>query len=798
MFFPRCPFVVVFIALVGAAVSRAAEKPALLKADRVAAVVPRAASDEAQRALKLFAPAEGLEVALFAAEPLLGNPVSISIDGEGRVFVAETHRARTSALDVRGYPALLADDLASRSVEDRLAFTKKHFASDWPKLGVETEVVRLVEDRDRDGKADFSAVYADGFNSPLDGAAGGVRALGGSVWFANIPSLWRLDGMDKDGRAEQRTELSRGYGVRFGWSGHDLHGLIRGPDGRLYFSVGDRGAQVKTKEGRTLALPDEGAVLRCEMDGAQLEVFCRGLRNPQDLAFDKFGNFFTGDSAAELGDRARFIHLVEGGDYGWRIGWQHHPLGAKFNPWLAEKLWLPQFAGQAAWVLPPVANIPDGPAGLAYHPGTGLSQRYDEAFFQCCFQGSSAKSGIRTWKALRFLGSFRLEDEAAFLDHCQATDVAFGPDSKLYFSAWGDGWEATGRGRIYRVHDVAATRDPRVEEVRLLLAEGFKNKAPTELSILIGHKDQRVRLEAQWELATRPEAEREFADVAGSPNKDVADQQLARVHAIWGLGMVAREADRKTPGAGAKILLPLIPLLQGEDPEVRAQTAKVLGESRVAEAYEELLKTLRDEVVVHVSFFSAQALAKLARKECVTQVLIMARSMSDHGPVLRHGYVQALAAAHDLPALQEAAQHTDPVVRMVALLALRRLERPEVAQFLTDEDPLLVIEAARAIYDVPITPALPQLAALLAKPSADEQLMLRVLGAAFRTGTPEAAKALAAFAASDAASDALRHEARELLALWPQPPARDRVTGLPRPLPAREAAPKAAHPAPAR
>jgi quinoprotein glucose dehydrogenase len=782
----RTPLALTVLALAATAWAQAAPPaPAgLLGPARVTAVQPRAATDEPLEAMKRFTPAEGFTVELFAAEPLLAHPAAISLDGAGRVFVAETHRARTSALDVRDYPALLADDRGSRTIEDRLALTKKHFPADWQKLGVETEIIRVLEDRDRDGKADFSAIHAAGFNSVLDGAAGGVLARGGSVWFGNIPSLWRLDGSDQDGRAEKRTELLRGFGVRFGLEGHDLRGLILGPDGRLYFACGDRGTNVQPRAGAVVALPEEGAVFRCEPDGSRFEVFCRGLRDPRDLVFDKYGNLFTADSGSGQGDKARWLHLVEGGDYGWRIGWQDHPLGAARNPWLAEKRWMPPTEGQAAWALPAVANIPDGPAGIASNPGIGLSHQYDGHFFVC------ATGGISTWISRRYLATFRNDDEAVFLAHCAATDATFGPDGKLYISALATGPAARGSGRIYRMFDPAEHRNAQIEATRLLLAEDFKTKAPVELGLLLGHLDQRVRLEATWSLGAQPDGERELVDVATAGSKDAADPHLARIHAVWGLGIAARRAEYQTPGAAAKMLAPLLPLLEDEDVEVRAQAVRVLGENRVTEAYEGLMRALRSEVD-HVSFFSAQGLAKLGRKECVSQVLLMARTNSDHGAVLRHGYVQALAAAGDFPAIAEAAGHVDPAVRLVALLAMRLAGRVEIAQFLADEDPLLCAEAARAIDEAPISVALPKLAALLAKPRADEPLMLRVLQAAFRVGTAAEAQALGAYAAQAGQPEALRTEAVQLLARWPQPPARDRVTGLVRPLPARDAAPAA-------
>ena len=757
---------------------------------RLAKSSPRPASDEPKQALKLFVPAEGFVVDLFAAEPLLGNPVSLHFDNQGRLFVAETHRYRTSTLDVRNYPEILEADLLCRSLEDRLALMKKFFPKDWEKLGIESEVIRLLEDRDHDGRADFSAIYAQGFHSVLDGVASGVLAHNGNVYLADIPSLWKLEGIDAGGHAEKRSELFRGFGVRFGLTGHDLHGLIVGPDGRLYFSVGDRGSHLKTKEGKIIDLPDEGAVFRCELDGSGLEVFCRGLRNPQDLAFDKLGNLFTADNDSDQGDRERFLYLIEGGDYGWRIGWQYHPIGRKHNPWLAEKLWLPEFEGQSASVLPPIANLPDGPAGLVYNPGTGLNDQYAEHFFLCCFQGSSAQSKVTTWKSRRYLSSFRLDDESTFLDHCQATDITFGPDSKIYLSEWGEGWDATGRGRIFRVYHPGLILAPQVEEVRLLLAEGFKDKVASELSILLGHRDQRVRLAAEWELAARPDGATELSSAAEFSPKDAQEPQLARIHAVWGLGIAARHAEKKQAGSGAEMLLPLLPLLADPDDEVRGQVARVLGENRVAEAYEGLMKALRDPVD-YVSFFAAQGLAKLHRKECVSQVLLMARTNSEHGPFIRHAYVDALAASGDFPAIEEAAQHVDPAVRLVALLVMRRLERPEIARFLQDESPLLVLEAARAIFDLPIVAAMPSLAALIAKPTADEPLTLRILSANFRLGTPVAAESLAQFAAKRDQPLSLRMEALQLLSLWSKPPPRERVTGLFRPLPPRDSTPAA-------
>ena len=313
------------------------------------------------------------------------------IDEKGRFFVVETFRHGAGVLDIRGrrdWPnqafveslseerlaglsdELLDADLASESVDDRIAMFLYMGDEADARLGVESDQIRLIEDRDGDGVADHSSIFADGFNGLADGLASGVLARQGKVYFTNIPDLWLLEDPDGDGIAEKRESLHYGFGARVGFLGHDLHGLRFGPDGRLYFSIGDRGSRVQTRDGRIVGFPDTGCVFRCEPDGSHLEVYAYGLRNPQELAFDAHGNLFTGDNNSDGGDQARWVYLVPGGDSGWRIGYQFINQPVARGPWNAEKLWHPQWEGQAAYLVPPIANIGNGPSGLTYHPGT--------------------------------------------------------------------------------------------------------------------------------------------------------------------------------------------------------------------------------------------------------------------------------------------------------------------------------------------------------------------------------------------------------------------------------------------
>ncbi|MCC5025021.1 MAG: hypothetical protein J6386_20515 [Candidatus Synoicihabitans palmerolidicus] len=153
---------------------------------RLSEPVMTPASPAGERAISGFSTNQDFEIKLWAAEPMLSNPVSFDFDEQGRFFVSETHRYRSSVLDIRGYMDILEFELASQSIEDRAELIDIVFGEQAEQLALETEVVRLVQNTDGDGVADDSRVFADGFNTKLDGIASGVlarRARSGSPTF---------------------------------------------------------------------------------------------------------------------------------------------------------------------------------------------------------------------------------------------------------------------------------------------------------------------------------------------------------------------------------------------------------------------------------------------------------------------------------------------------------------------------------------------------------------------------------------------------------------------------------------
>ena len=734
---------------------------------RVAAAEIAPASNEGEQALQRMKLPPGLVATLWAAEPMLANPVAFNFDEKGRIFVAETYRYRSSVLDIRDYMWTLEAELANRTLEDQSAAIARHFGPEGVKeLSIETERVRLLEDTDRTGVATKSTLYAEGFNSPLDGIASGVLARRGSVYFTSIPSVWKFTG---DQKAETRQEISRGYGVRFNFTGHDLHGLIFGPDGKLYFSNGDRGAHAKGPDGSLADTPDEGAVYRCNPDGTQLEVFARGLRNPQSLAFTENGDLLTGDNDCDKGDEERLVHVVQGGDSGWRVGYQH-PLIDKDSPWLADKLWQPRTKDTAAYILSPICNIEDGPSGLTYYPGTGLNDSYRGSLFITHFKGSVAKSGIYTYNVKPKGAGYAIADSKTFLQSALPTDVKFGPDGRLYTSDWADGWPKSKRGRIYAISDPQHAKDALVLATQKLIAQDWTKASVSELTVLLAHADQRVRQEAQFTFAERGAASlAPLASIAATPSPS----PYARLHAIWALGQLAP----KNPAA----LAPLRTLLRDADAEVRAQASKILGDAGDTSSADALIAALKDSAP-RVKFFAAQSLGKLTHAAAAPALIAALRANNDQDEYLRHALVLGLVGGHNVTALTAAMASDSRAVRLGLVLAFRRLQNPLVAKFLRDADPFIVREAALAINDAPIVAGYPALAALITQPLTDEAILFRVLNAHFRLGQPANAAALAAYAANVAAPAKLRGEAIAQLANWPTPPARDRVVGLFRPL----------------
>lgn len=739
----------------------------------------------------------GLKATVWAAEPLLENPVVFGFDHTGACYVVETNRFKAGVPDTRDHMYWLDDDIGARTVQDRVAMYNRQYPGKSTYTGYEknSEIVRKVWDSTGSGLADKSNVFSEGFNAQADGVAAGVLARGKDVFFACIPSLYKLTDTKGENKADAKTVLSTGYGIHVQFVGHDLHGLKIGPDGRLYFSIGDRGLNVVTKEGKKLFNPDSGAVLRCELDGSNLEMIHIGLRNPQELAFDDYGNLFTYDNNSDSGDQARWVQIIEGGDSGWRCGYQygtlmHHPGVPQGNrgPWNTEKIWhVPGPNGAPpAYVVPPILHFGNGPSGLAYYPGVGLSDRYKGHFFACDFTSNPTNSLIWSLAVKPKGASFEVVDLHKFVRNIVPTDCDFGPDGGFYWSDWVGGWDLPKKGRLFRVEDPEAMKNPAVAEAKELLATGFAKRSVEELVKYLGHEHREVRQESQFELSKRGES-------VGNALLAVAlgaGPSQPRLHAIQALGQITRQTQRKYG---------LQPLANDPDPTIRAVFAKVHGETG-------------GDVKIYAKLF-ADADFAVRREAAIAYGKHKPKGSDDYKPLftflktnnntdayLRHAAAQGLATMTeqpcDLVTAFDAAVEADksintPAVRLGVVLALRKLQCRLLTRFVTDADAEVASEAARAIYDQELMSLMPELAALAEKPGLPDAIAYRALAANFKLGEPAGAVRLSAFAARSGEPEHLRVCALKLLADWETPSRRDAITGLTQTLAPRSAAPAA-------
>ncbi len=721
------------------------------------------ASDEGEKAIKGFVYPRNLEINLFAAEPDVANPVAFHVDHQGRVFVCESFRQGKGIEDNRNHAEWLDDDLAAQTVADRIAYIKKHLKERAIEYTRHDDRIRLLIDSDQDGRADSSSVFANGFNQIEMGSGAGVLSYDGKVYYTCIPNLWMIEDKNSDGLSDNRISLHAGYGVRFAFRGHDSHGLIVGPDKRLYFSIGDRGYNVKTSQSH-LKDPASGAVFRCELDGSNLEVIATGLRNPQELAFDEFGNLFTGDNNSDSGDKARWVFVVPGSDSGWRMYYQYLPDRGPFN---REQLWHPYQKGKSpAYIVPPVANIADGPSGLAYYPGTGLGDQFKGRFFLCDFRGGPANSGIRTFRVKPKGAFFEVVDMEKPFWRQLITDVQFAPDGSMLASDWVNGWNGLGKGRIYRYTNPAAGRDMAVTEVKNLLATGLKNLDADRLVTLLESPDQRIRQESQFELADRRQTSK-LLKVANNTRGST----LSRIHSLWAIAQILRQDQDEL------LLSKLGKLAQSEDEEVVAQFVRLIGEHGRPSDSKQICELL-DHENSRVRFFSAMALSKIqiGNPEDYSKLFQMLEENADEDPILRHGGIMALLGDSQL--LNAATAHPSRFVRLAAMIATRKLKQ-DASGFLNDPEPAIVLEAVRALHDLPEPTSKRYLAIskLIDRNIESEPVMRRVLNANYILGGISEAKAIARYAAAGTTSEKMQLEALDILKNWNRPRNRDRVLG---------------------
>jgi len=186
-----------------------------------------------------------LRIELVAAEPQLNSPVAISWDADGRLYVAE----------MIDYPA-----------------------------GPTAGQIRLLEDRDGDGRYETASVFAKGLNFP-----NGVLAARDGVFVTAAPDLLFFKDTDGDGQADVRQVVFTGFGE--GNQQLRANGLTWGWDNWIYGANGrSNGAVRRPEDPASAAVPIPTRDFRFRPDGSRFEATSGQSQFGQSA--DDWGNRF--------------------------------------------------------------------------------------------------------------------------------------------------------------------------------------------------------------------------------------------------------------------------------------------------------------------------------------------------------------------------------------------------------------------------------------------------------------------------------------------------------------------------
>lgn len=433
-----------------------------------------------------------------------------------------------------------------------------------------------------------------------------------------------------------------------------------------------------------------------------------------------------------------------------------------------ERLSVPRWEGQAAHIIPPIMNFHNGPTGMQFNPGTAFGKNWLNKFFLVEFVGSPGGSHIWSFGLKQKGASFELDGEKDILSGILPTAIQFGPEGALYAADWVNGWDTKNYGRVWKIDVTEKEND--LEDLRKKTLSYMTLKYPLQtdamLADLIGFEDMRIRKKAQFELVNR--GQKGFVVFENTLN--TSKNQLTKIHAIWGIGMLAR--------TDAKYSEALLKVLDDTDTEIQAQAAKTLGEVRNKNAVDKL-KNLLTSDNSRVKFYATEALGKLGDKSAISNILSMIDKNKDEDVYLRHAGVFALSRLGAETEMLALANNKSKSLRLAAVLVLRRLKSDKIQIFLQDEDEFIAEETARAINDdLSIPAAFPALLKMLNNDKfTSEPLFRRAINVALRVGDKTSLDALINYAKKEKITDELRAEAIAALGTWAEPSLMDRVDG---------------------
>lgn len=397
-----------------------------------------------ENATASFALHEGLDVALFAAEPMVVNPTNIDIDARGRVWVCESYNY-----------AIPDEEQQERGGR-----------------------ITILEDTDGDGRADNRKVFYQGedIRIPL-----GIAVLGNKVYVSHSPHLFVFTDEDGDDVPDKKEILFTGLGNP---GDHSLHAVSFGPDGKLYFNMGNQAGPVMDSLGNVIVdlagnevrpYGDDyigGMIMRCNPDGSEMEVLGHNFRNNYEVAVDSYGNLWQSDNDDDGNASCRINFIIEYGNYGYldemnRRHWSAYRTGMEKE--ITRRHWHQDDPG----VIPNLLITGAGsPAGITVYEGDLLP----DVFRGQMIHADAGPNVIRSYPVKKKGAGYEAEKvevlKSVYDQWFRPIDVCVAPDGSLFVADWydpgvGGGAAAdAGRGRIFRIAPDVSRYDVKYKKIQ--------------------------------------------------------------------------------------------------------------------------------------------------------------------------------------------------------------------------------------------------------------------------------------------------------------------------------------------